>query len=128
MFQLQYSCPLETNYIFINERKLLKMKTFILDGKGYFGIVRPDDDDCRSHAGRAREAYDKLEAAMKDDETWREFLNSDADSRHNMAKLINDIAWGLAEMFIPREEEYSGSSCEDLRAEFEPHYENGAPF
>lgn len=105
------------------------MKIFNNDGKGYYGIMRPDDDDCRYYARRAREAYDKFEAATKDDDSWREFLSSDEASRHNMAELIEDIAWGLAIMCIPTEEEdHSGSSCEDLRAEFEPQYENGAPF
>lgn len=105
------------------------MKTFILDGNDYFGIVRPDDDDCRSHARRAREAYDKLEAATMNDDSWREFLSSDEASRHNMLKLIRDVAWGLALICIPTEEEaLSGDSCEDLRAEFEPKYDGPAPF
>ena len=105
------------------------MKIFILDGNDYFGIVRPDDDDCRAHAGRAREAYDKLEAATMDDDSWREFLSSDEASRHKMVKLIRDVAWGLTLMWIPTEEEaLNGDPCEDLRAEFEPQYENGAPF
>ena len=106
------------------------MKTFILDGKGYSGIIRPSEDEFpqQDELRLARVAFDKLEAAMKDDETWREFLNSDAASRRKMAKLIDDIAWGLAMMFIPKEEEYSGSSYEDLREEFEPKFENGQPF
>lgn len=103
------------------------MKIFNIDGKGYYGIMRPSEDVFPQQY-KQRVAFDKLEAAMKDDETWREFLNSDAASRHNMAELIKDIAWGLAVMFIPKEEEHSGSSCEDLRAEFEPQYEDGAPF
>ena len=68
------------------------MKIFNNDGKGYYGIMRPDDDDCRYYARRAREAYDKFEAATKDDDSWREFLSSDEASRHNMAELIEDIA------------------------------------
>ena len=66
---------------------------------------------------------------MKDDETWQEFLSSDEASRHNMLKLIRDVAWGLALMCIPTEEEaLDGNACDDLRAEFEPQYEDGAPF
>ena len=104
------------------------MKIFNIDGKDYYRIVRPSEDVLPQQYLQ-RVAFDKLEAAMKDDETWKEFLNSDAASRHNMAELIEDIAWGLAIMCIPTEEEdHSGSSCEDLRAEFEPQYENGAPF
>ena len=105
------------------------MKIFNIDGKDYYRIVRPSEDVFPQQYLQ-RVAFDKLEAAMKDDETWKEFLNSDAASRHNMAELINDIALGFAiMMFIPKEpDELNGSSCEDLRAEFEPQYENGAPF
>ena len=103
------------------------MKIFNIDGKGYSGIIRPSED-VFPELDEQRVAFDKLEAAMKDDETWCEFLNSDAASRRKMAKLIDVIAWGLARMFIPREEEYSGSSCDDLREEFEPKFENGLPF
>lgn len=43
-------------------------------------------------------------------------------------KYAVDTEKGILE-YIPNEEEaLSGSSYEDLRAEFEPQYENGAPF
>lgn len=43
-------------------------------------------------------------------------------------KYVVDTEKGIFQ-YIPNEEEaLSGPSCEDLRAEFEPQYDGGAPF
>ena len=88
--------------------------------KNYQYIKQPTHEICM-------DAYQKLFAFTKDTESWNLFISQNPDqSRDTMLEIINEL---LLDYQIPTEEEaLNGDTCEDLRAEFEPHYENGAPF
>lgn len=88
--------------------------------KNYEYIKEPTHGICTG-------AYYKLWAFTKDTESWKFFISQNPDhSRDTMLEIINEL---LLDYQIPTEKEaLDGNACDDLRAEFEPQYENGAPF
>ena len=88
--------------------------------KNYQYIKEPTHTICKN-------AYQSLRSFTKDTESWELFISQNPDeSRDTMLEIINEL---LLDYQIPTEEEaLNGVPCEDLRAEFEPHYDGVAPF
>lgn len=114
------------------------MKIFNIDGKYYYGIMRPDeveeweDRSDTQEAIAARTAFDKLEAIMKDDASLKEFLETSDSPRHELLQIIANVAWGLAIMHMPTDLDKAlmeaGRPYVNLRDYFEPKYDGPAPF